>query len=98
LNQLIICEENDEITQNRHFRLGKEANLLPFLKKSQETSASNSDPVEREADEGDIDSLKVAADELIHALDSKDGQRVASALKAFVELCDLEPHEEGPHT
>lgn len=38
-----------------------------------------------------------AAFELIKALESKDPQAVASALKNAFELLDSQPHEEGPH-
>ena len=73
--------------------------MLAFLKKTQE--ASSSEPVEhsrREPDEdAEYDSLHSAAEDLISAVHSKNVAAVAEALRAAFELCDSEPHEEGPH-
>lgn len=73
--------------------------MLPFLKNKQEASASG--PVEhmkRQPDEeSDYDMIDSAAEDLIQAIHSKDVKAVASALKAAFQICDSEPHEEGPH-
>lgn len=73
--------------------------MLPFLKKDQEASAAG--PVEsirREPDEGaDYDVLESAAEDLATAIHAKDIKGIAAALRAAFELCDSEPHEEGPH-
>jgi hypothetical protein len=75
--------------------------MLPFLKKNQEVGVSG--PVEvkkREPDEDsdyDYDMLESAAEDLISAVHSKDTKAVCSALRAAFQICDLEPHEEGPH-
>lgn len=77
--------------------------MLPFLKRSQEGSASSPvEHVKRSADddaqpEDDFDSLEAAAQDLITAVHSKDVTAVASALRAAFELCDSQPHTEGPH-
>lgn len=73
--------------------------MLPFLKKNKEASvAVPSDRVLRESDdEAELNPLLVAADDLISAIHSKDTERVAEALRAAFELCDAEPHVEGPH-
>lgn len=41
--------------------------------------------------------LEVAAEELMDALQRKDVQAIASALRNAVQLVELEPHLEGPH-
>lgn len=75
--------------------------MLPFLKRSQE--ASSSGPVEsvtREPDyedDSEFDSLEIAAQELLDAIDKKDVKAMATAIRAAIELCDSEPHTEGPH-
>lgn len=71
--------------------------MLPFLKNKQEGSMSGPvEPIKREHDE-DYDMLESAAEDLISAVHSKDVKAVASALKAAFEMCDSQPHEEGPH-
>ena len=41
--------------------------------------------------------LEVAAEELMQAMEKKDVQAMASALRNVVQLVELEPHLEGPH-
>lgn len=41
--------------------------------------------------------LMSAATDLIRAVHSKDEHAVAAALRAAFEICDSEPHVEGPH-
>jgi hypothetical protein len=76
--------------------------LLPFLKRTKEGSASMPvDHIKRDADEDkepNMDSMEVCAQELCDAVHAKDVKAIAAALRAAFELCDLEPHEEGPHT
>ena len=75
--------------------------MLPFLKKNQESSMSAPvDSIKREPDEGaeEYDSLESAAEDLLKAIESKDSKEIASALRAAFEICDSEPHEEGPHS
>ncbi len=71
--------------------------MLPFLKKSHESSAAG--PVEsvtREPDEEqDLDSMEVAAEDVLSAIAAKDAKALAVAMRAAFELCDSEPHEEG---
>lgn len=72
--------------------------MLPFLKKTKEASVSG--PVEtltRGSDESEPDMLSSMAEELIEAIHSKDASLVASTLKSIFQVCDSEPHEEGPH-
>lgn len=73
--------------------------MLPFLKKSQESGVSA--PVEkitREPDEdSDFDPLEVAAEDVLFAVEKKDAKALARALRAAFDLCDSEPHLEGPH-
>jgi hypothetical protein len=75
--------------------------MLPFLKKAkEEASASTTEKVLRKPDdesEEEFDSLEVAAEELLFAIEKKDTKAIAAALRAAFELCDSEPHFEGPH-
>lgn len=73
--------------------------MLPFLKRNHEASASTPvESIKREHDEDvEFDVLESAAQDLIDAMHSKDVKATAEALRAAFELCDSEPHEEGPH-
>ncbi len=70
--------------------------MIPFLRKTQEASASA--PVEhvrREPDEEteDIDGLTVAAQDLCDAVHKRDYKAVAEALKAAFAMMDEGPEE-----
>lgn len=74
--------------------------MLPFLKKKHqagvivETKERPTDqPKKHQEDQG----LMACAYDLIAAVEAKDTQRVAAALKAAFQICETEPHEEGPH-
>lgn len=41
--------------------------------------------------------LKAAAEDVLRAIDTKSPIDLAKALKAAFDICDSEPHEEGPH-
>jgi len=73
--------------------------MLPFLKDKREGSVSEPpSTIRRDPDDGaDFDSLEVAAQDLCDAVHSRNYKAVAEALRAAFELCDSEPHEEGPH-
>ncbi len=73
--------------------------MLPFLKKTKEASASLPiESQERKPDnDNDFDSLEVAAQDLLHAIEKKDAKAVAEALRAAFELVDSQPHFEGEH-
>lgn len=62
--------------------------MLPFLKHKQDASAST--PIEsqmREPDEGaEYDVMESAAEDLIHAIHSKNTKAVAAALRAAIDL------------
>ena len=71
--------------------------MLPFLKKSKEASVVvPSDPVKRDHDE-DYGGLHACADDLKEALKADNTPAIAAALRAAFQICDSEPHEEGPH-
>lgn len=74
--------------------------MLPFLKHNKEAgTAGPIESIERKSDEdSDYDMLESAAEDLISAIHSQNIKAAASALKAAFEICDSEPHEEGPHT
>lgn len=73
--------------------------MLPFLKRTQDASASA--PIEkitREPDEGaesDFDALESAAEDLCHGIEAKDYKMIAAALRAAFQMLDSEPHDEG---
>lgn len=76
--------------------------MLPFLKRNKEGSASMEvDHVTRKPDEDkeqDYDGLEAAMEELATHLAAKDFKAAAACFRAAMQLCDSEPHEEGPHT
>lgn len=72
--------------------------MLPFLKREEASASSQIDSKMREPDDEGHESLLLICEELIHAVHAKDVRGTAEALKAAFELCDSEPHEEGPHT
>lgn len=74
--------------------------MLPFLKKTKEASASMPvEAIERKPDEDkEFDGLEAAMEELSAHLESKNFKAAAECFRAACELCDAEPHEEGPHT
>lgn len=74
--------------------------MFPQSKRQKEGSVSSDvDHIKRESDDGaeEYDVLHSAAEDLLKAIESKNVKSVAEALRAAFELCDLEPHEEGPH-
>lgn len=74
--------------------------MLPWLKRDKEASVSAPvESVERKPDEGEeeYDALESAVDELFAAFKSNDIKAGVSALRAFCDLRDSQPHEEGEH-
>ena len=73
--------------------------MLPFLKSKQDSAASSSDEVKiRKPDSGEeYDVMHAVAQDLLHAIESKNVKDLAEALRAAFELADSEPHEEGEH-
>ena len=75
--------------------------MLPYLGKDKEASVSVApDHVKRTPDDGDeseYDALTSACADLFDAIRKNDLQLGATALRAAFDLCDSEPHEEGPH-
>lgn len=74
--------------------------MLPFLKRTKEGSASSDpDHIRREPDDpaDSYDPMHSAAGDLIQAMGEGNIKAVAEALRAAFELCDSEPHVEGPH-
>jgi hypothetical protein len=75
--------------------------MLPFLKRNHEASsdASASEPIKRKPDEDkEHDGLETAMEELAGHLAAKNFKAAAECFRAAMQLCDAEPHEEGPHT
>lgn len=73
--------------------------MLPFLKHSKEGSMQGPvETIQREHDEDSgFDMVEACAEDLIEAVHKKDVKAVAQALRAAFEICDSEPHQEGPH-
>ncbi len=73
--------------------------MLPYLKKTKEASVSVApEHIKRESDsEEEFDGLSAVMEELCAASDKKDYKAMAEAFRAAMEICELEPHEEGPH-
>lgn len=77
--------------------------MLPFLNKKRLSAGlvssykSEGKLMPEDKPEEKEDSLLVAAEDLIGAVKAGDAQGVAQALRAAFELCDMEPHVEGPH-
>lgn len=75
--------------------------MIPFLRNKKDAGVSVPiESIKREHDEDkeqDFDVLESAAEELIHAVHSKDIKAVAMALRSAFELMDSEPHIEGEH-
>ena len=73
--------------------------IATLLNKSKEASASAPVDVKvrKPDDESDYDAMDSAAEDLISAIHSKNVKGVKEAIKAAFELCELYPHEEGPH-
>lgn len=75
--------------------------MLPYLEKNKEASISVApDHVKRKADDGsddEYDGLKAACADLFDAIRKNDHTLGATALRAAFDLCDSEPHVEGPH-
>lgn len=77
--------------------------MLPFLKNKvraqtgvmiKERAPDTSDKEETDYPEA---ALEACASDLIEAVHARDVAKVAQVLKDAFELCDIQPHEEGPH-
>lgn len=68
--------------------------MLPFRKPEGSISSSVS-PIQRESDY-DYNILDSAANDLIVAVHMKDIKAVAEALRAAFDICESQPHDEGP--
>lgn len=74
--------------------------LLPFLAKNRNNNAGvivKTREADSKPDHSESSDLEACAEDLCHAIDRKDYKAIAEAFKAMFELCELEPHEEGPH-
>ncbi len=73
--------------------------MMPFQNKREASSSAPADRMPRQADGQDQDDygLQVAMQDLMDALTRQDAKAACEAFKAAFQLCDLQPHEEGPH-
>lgn len=75
--------------------------LLPFLKnKRKETGVivqQRSPDEPKDEMEGDDSGLHAAAQDILRAISDNDAEHLALAIRAAFEICDSQPHEEGPH-
>lgn len=68
---------------------------LPYKNYRDGAASMPIEQVKREPDEEtEFDSLESAAEDLCHAIESKDYKAIAAALRAAFELMDEEPHTE----
>lgn len=78
--------------------------MLPFLKHKRTaglivtTRSPDGDKKELYQEGDEHAGLEACAEDIINAISNKDAKALASALKAAFEVCDAQPHEEGPHT
>jgi hypothetical protein len=77
--------------------------MLPFLKPKKMSSmiiakvSPKGETMPQGAEDEENMGLVVAAEDLLAAIASKDANAVAEALRAAFQMCDMEPHVEGPH-
>lgn len=74
--------------------------MLPFQKNKEASVSVAPDVIKRDSDEPKEDhdyGLEACGSDLIAAVKSGDASAVGAALKAAFELCDSQPHQEGPH-
>ncbi len=72
---------------------------LPFLlKKKQQDGGVITEHREPDYEpEGSEEGLDACSKDILEAISSNDIKRLSKALKAAFEICDSEPHVEGPH-
>ena len=72
--------------------------MLPFQKKDEASVSVPAETKLRKPDnEEDFDPLHAVAEDLIKAIHTKDIKLTAEVLAAAFAICEMEPHEEGPH-
>jgi len=62
-----------------------------------EPKESEVEPKETKEEEDYEESLLYAANDIMKSIESKDVIKLRECLKAFFEICDSMPHEEGEH-
>lgn len=80
--------------------------MLPFLKNKikpqvgviiKERAPDSAKPESEDYDDDSNAALEACAHDLIEAVHAKDIKKVAQVLQDAFELCDSQPHIEGPH-
>lgn len=76
--------------------------MIANMRKKMEGSVSLPPSVEmRKPDDKDesedYDGLEACAEDLINAVHAKNPKLVKEALRAAFDICEMYPHEEGPH-
>lgn len=78
--------------------------MLPFLKPKsvsglivQKRKSDGSQEMPQDPQEQDSSGLEACAEDMIRAFHTKDAKALASAFQSAFEICDSQPHEEGPH-
>jgi hypothetical protein len=70
--------------------------MLPILKKKEGSMAYTPDHLVRKSDEPkEYDIMHSVAEDMLHAINSKNVKMLAETIKAAFELCEAEEHEEG---
>jgi len=80
--------------------------VLPFIKAKKLGGSDSGSVIFRKPDESEMPedkerhedhALEAVAQEIREALNASDNKALSRALKAFFEICDSMPHEEGEH-
>lgn len=73
--------------------------MLPYLKKHKPAGITQEiSPQDYTSDQDQDAGLDACAQDLKDAINNNDIKGITNALRAFFEIVDSQPHEEGPHT
>lgn len=72
------------------------ASLQPRSGEMHDIPSEQEQPEQHEEQE-EMDQFVAVASEIREAFEQRDDHALAEALKSFFQMCESEPHEEGPH-
>jgi len=67
---------------------------LMISKRTPDEPAGKEEPMQDDANH----ELEMAMEDFLRAMNAKDSKAMAVAIKDAFDICDAQPHEEGPHT